>query len=327
MTETNPDNRHGPEGLLHRGPIHGDITRAIGATPMVLLRRITGGCGATVAAKVESFNPMNSVKCRIGAAMIEAAERDGRLRPGMTVIEPTSGNTGIGLAFACAARGYRLVLTMPETMTIERRKLVGMLGAELVLTPGPLGMRGAMERARELLRTTRGGFMPLQFDNPANPEAHRRTTAEEIWRDTRGEVDVFVAGIGTGGTVTGVGEVLKGRKGSVRVIGVEPDASPVLSGGQPGPHRIQGIGAGFVPSVLNRRVLDEVIRVADADAFDTARSVARQEGILCGISSGAAAWAALQVARREEMRGKLVVVMFPDSGERYLTTPLAQEGE
>jgi cysteine synthase A len=325
MPETSLDLRQDSNGLLNRGMIHNDITQAIGATPLIRLRRISKDCAATIVAKVESFNPMNSVKCRIGTAMIEAAERDGRLKPGMTVIEPTSGNTGIGLAFACAAKGYHLILTMPETMTIERRKLVRMLGAELVLTPGPLGMHGAVDKAKELLRTIRGSFMPLQFDNPANPEAHRRTTAEEIWRDTRGEVDVFVAGIGTGGTITGVGEVLKERKPAVRVIGVEPDASPVLSGGQPGPHRIQGIGAGFVPSVLNRKILDEVIRVADADAFDTARTVAKQEGILCGISCGAAAWAALQVARREDMRGKLVVVMFPDSGERYLTTPLAQE--
>jgi cysteine synthase len=316
---------HGPNGLLHRGRIHDDITQAIGATPLVRLRRITAGCAATVAAKVESFNPMTSVKCRIGAAMIESAEKEGRLKPGMTVIEPTSGNTGIGLAFACAAKGYRLILTMPETMTIERRKLVKMLGAELVLTPGPLGIRGAVDKAKELLRTIRDSYMPLQFDNPANPAIHRRTTALEIWNDTQGQVDIFVAGIGTGGTITGVGEVLKERKPSVKVIGVEPDSSPVLSGGRPGPHRIQGIGAGFVPSVLNRKILDEVIRVTDADAFDTARSVAHQEGILCGISCGAAAWAALQVAKREENRGKLVVVVFPDSGERYLSTPLAQE--
>lgn len=314
-------------GAAFRGRIHEDITEAIGATPLVRLRRVTEGCVAAVAAKIESFNPMNSVKCRIGRAMIEAAERAGRLKPGMTVIEPTSGNTGIGLAFACAAKGYRLILTMPETMTIERRKLVKMLGAELVLTPGPLGMRGSMDKAKELLRSIRGSYMPLQFDNPANPQVHRETTAEEIWRDTEGRVDVFVSGIGTGGTITGVGEVLKKRKPSVRVIGVEPDASPVLSGGRPGPHRIQGIGAGFVPSVLNRRIMDEVIRVTDADAFDTARRVAHSEGILCGISCGAAAWAALKVARREELRGKLVVVIFPDSGERYITTPLAQEGE
>lgn len=315
-----------PPPAAFRGRVHDDITQVIGATPLVRLRQITDGCLAQVVAKLESFNPMNSVKCRIGAAMIAAAERDGRLKPGMTVIEPTSGNTGIGLAFACAAKGYRLILTMPETMTIERRKLVKMLGAELVLTPGPLGMRGSVDKARELLRTIPGSFMPLQFDNPANPQVHRETTAEEIWADTQGQVDAFVAGIGTGGTITGVGEVLKARKPSVRIIGVEPDASPVLSGGRPGPHRIQGIGAGFVPAVLNRKILDEVIRVPDADAFHTARKVACQEGILCGISCGAAAWAALQVARREDMRGKLVVVMFPDSGERYITTPLSDTG-
>lgn len=327
MSETPYESLHDPNGPISRGRIHDDITQAIGATPLVRLRRVAEGCGAIVVAKLDSFNPMNSVKCRIGAAMIAAAEADGRLKPGMTVVESTSGNTGIGLAFACAAKGYRLILTMPETMTIERRKLVKMLGAELVLTPGPLGMRGAVDKAQELLRTIRGSFMPRQFDNPANPEAHRRTTAEEIWRDTHGEVDVFVAGIGTGGTITGVGEVLKARKPSVRIIGVEPDASPVLSGGRAGPHRIQGIGAGFVPSVLNRKIVDEMIRVTDADAFETARSVARREGVLCGISSGAAAWAALQVARREALRGRLVVVMFPDGGERYLTTPLAQEKE
>lgn len=309
-----------------RGRIHDDITQAIGHTPLVRLRGVTDN-GAVVAAKIESFNPMNSVKCRIGAAMIAAAERDGHLKPGMTVIEPTSGNTGIGLAFACAAKGYRLILTMPETMTIERRKLVRMLGAELVLTPGPLGMRGAMDKARELLQTVKGGFMPLQFENPANPQVHRETTAEEIWADTRGEVDVFVAGIGTGGTITGVGEVLKARKPSVKVIGVEPDASPVLSGGRAGPHRIQGIGAGFVPGVLNRKIVDEIVRVTDRDAFEMAQQVARQQGILCGISCGAAAWAALTVARRPEYSGKLVVVIFPDSGERYLTTPLSNTPE
>ena len=319
MTQTNPATNQ----QTHRGQIYDNITHVIGATPLVRLRRITEGCAANVVAKLESFNPLNSVKCRIGAAMIEAAERDGRLKPGMTVIEPTSGNTGIGLAFACAAKGYHLILTMPETMTIERRKLVKMLGAELVLTPGPLGMRGAVDKAKELLRTLKGSFMPLQFDNPANPQVHRETTAEEIWRDTEGQVDVFIAGIGTGGTITGVGEVLKARKPSVRIIGVEPEASPVLSGGRPGPHRIQGIGAGFIPSVLNRKIMDEVVRVTDADAFNTARRVAREEGILCGISCGAAAWAALQVAKREEFRGKLIVVMFPDSGERYLTTPLS----
>lgn len=266
---------------------------------------------------------MSSVKCRIGSAMIAAAERDGRLRPGMTVIEPTSGNTGIGLAFACAAKGYRLILTMPETMTIERRKLVKMLGAELVLTPGPDGMKGSIAKARELVRSIHGSFMPLQFENPANPQVHRETTAEEIWADTQGQVDVFVAGVGTGGTITGVGEVLKARKPAVRIVAVEPAASPVLSGGRPGPHRIQGIGAGFIPTVLNRRILDEVVQVTDCVAFETAQQVARKQGVLCGISSGAALWAALHIARRPEMDGKLVVVMFPDSGERYLTTPLS----
>ena len=309
-----------------RGRIHDDITQAIGHTPLVRLRGVSDD-GAIVAAKLDSFNPMNSVKCRIGAAMIAAAERDGRLKPGMTVIEATSGNTGIGLAFACAAKGYRLIITMPETMTIERRKLVQMLGAELVLTPGPLGMRGAMDKAKELLRTIKGGFMPLQFENPANPQIHRETTAEEIWADTQGKVDVFVAGIGTGGTITGVGEVLKARKPNVRVVGVEPDASPVLTGGRPGPHRIQGLGAGFVPPVLNRRIVDEVVRVTDLDAFETARWVARERGILCGISSGAAAWVACKLARRPVFRDKLIVVMFPDSGERYLTTPLSQAPE
>ncbi len=241
----------------------------------------------------------------------------------MTVIEPTSGNTGIGLAFACAAKGYRLILTMPETMTIERRKLVKMLGAELVLTPGPDGMKGSIAKARELVRSIHGSFMPLQFENPANPQVHRETTAEEIWADTQGQVDVFVAGVGTGGTITGVGEVLKARKPAVRIVAVEPAASPVLSGGRPGPHRIQGIGAGFIPTVLNRRILDEVVQVTDCVAFETAQQVARKQGVLCGISSGAALWAALHIARRPEMDGKLVVVMFPDSGERYLTTPLS----
>jgi cysteine synthase A len=307
-----------------RGRIHEDITAAIGHTPLVRLRKVTAGCGVEISAKVESFNPMNSVKCRIGAAMLEAAERSGRLRPGMTVIEPTSGNTGIGLAFACAARGYRLILTMPETMSIERRKLVQMLGAELVLTSGPEGMVGSVKKAKELLRQIPNSFMPLQFENPANPQVHRETTAEEIWADTEGRVDVFVAGVGTGGTITGVGEVLKARKPSVRIVAVEPDASPVLSGGRAGPHRIQGIGAGFVPAVFNRKIVDEIIRVTNEDAFDTARLVAREEGILCGISSGAAMWAALQVARRPANQGKLVVVMFPDSGERYITTQLSE---
>ena len=270
-----------------RQEIYDDITGAIGRSPLVRLKRVNAG-GAAVVAKLESFNPANSVKCRIGYAMLTAAERDGRLRPGMTVIEPTSGNTGIGLAFACAAKGYRLILTMPETMSIERRKLVQMLGAELVLTPGPEGMVGSVHKAKELHRQIRDSYLPLQFDNLANPQIHRETTAEEIWADTHGVVDVFVAGVGTGGTITGVGEVLKARKPSVQVVAVEPDASPVLSGGKPGPHRIQGIGAGFVPAVLNFAILDRIIRVTNDDAFATARRAAREEGILCGISSGAA---------------------------------------
>lgn len=306
-----------------RGRIYDDVTGAIGATPLVRIRRLAAD-GAEVVAKLESFNPLASVKCRIGAAMIAAAERDGRLAPGATVVEPTSGNTGLGLAFACRAKGYRLVLTMPETMSLERRRLVQMLGAELVLTPGPEGMNGAVSKARDICRSTPATFMPLQFENPANPQVHRETTAEEIWADTGGRVDVFVAGVGTGGTITGVGEVLKARKPGVKVVAVEPDASPVLSGGRPGPHRIQGIGAGFVPAVLNRGILDEVIRVTNEDAFATARRIALAEGILSGISCGAAMWAALRVAARPESAGKLVVVMLPDSGERYLSTALSE---
>jgi cysteine synthase A len=310
-----------------RNTIYDDITGAIGSTPLVRLRRITEGTHASVIAKVESFNPLNSVKCRIGAAMIEAAERDGKLKPGMTVIEPTSGNTGIGLAFACRAKGYRLVITMPETMSIERRKLMQMLGAELVLTPGPGGMTGAVNKAKELSRLIPGSFVPLQFENPANPQVHRETTAEEIWTDTAGNADILVAGVGTGGTITGISEVLKARKPSFRSIAVEPEASPVLSGGRPGPHRIQGIGAGFIPGNLNRKIIDEVIQVSNEDAFDTARRVALEEGILCGISSGAAVWAALQVAHRVENAGKLIVVILPDSGERYITTQLSEQKE
>ncbi len=310
-----------------RNTIYDDITGAIGSTPLVRLRKLTEGAHATVVAKVESFNPLNSVKCRVGAAMIEAAERDGRLKPGMTVIEPTSGNTGIGLAFACRAKGYRLVITMPETMSIERRKLMQMLGAELVLTPGPDGMVGSINKAKELNRLIPGSFMPLQFENPANPQVHRETTAEEIWADTEGKADILVAGVGTGGTITGVSEVLKSRKPSFRSIAVEPEASPVLSGGKPGPHRIQGIGAGFIPTILNRKIIDEVIQVTNEDAFDTARRVALDEGILCGISSGAAVWAALLAARRVENAGKLIVVILPDSGERYITTQLSEQAE
>jgi len=311
-----------------RGRIYDGITEARGNTPLVRIsklgRELSGKeLGATILAKLESFNPMNSVKCRIGAAMIEAAERDGKLKSGGIVIEPTSGNTGIGLAFACAAKGYKLILTMPETMSVERRKLAQMLGADVVLTSGKDGMKGAVRKAEELAAQTTGSFIPMQFENPANPEAHRRTTALEIWADTKGEVDVFVAGVGTGGTITGVGEVLKSRKPSVKIIAVEPDASPVLSGGFAGPHRIQGIGAGFVPKVLNRSIIDEIVRVTNEDAIITARKVARIEGILVGISAGAAAWAALQIAARAENAGKNIVVMFPDSGERYLSTQLS----
>ncbi|MDR2604053.1 MAG: cysteine synthase A, partial [Desulfovibrio sp.] len=294
-----------------------------GNTPLVRLDRFGKGLPGVLLAKVESFNPMNSVKCRIGAAMLDAAEREGKLGPGSTIIEPTSGNTGIGLAFACAARGYKLVLTMPETMSIERRKLAAMLGADVVLTSGKDGMVGSVRKARELLARIPGSFMPLQFENPANPEAHRRTTAEEIWADTNGAVDFFVSGVGTGGTITGVGEVLKARRPSARIIAVEPDASPVLSGGRPGPHRIQGIGAGFVPKILNRSVIDEIVRVTNEDALSTAREVARIEGILSGISAGAALWAAAAVAARPENEGKHIVVILPDSGERYLSTQLS----
>jgi cysteine synthase A len=259
----------------------------------------------------------------IGAAMLDAAVQDGKLHDGGTVIEPTSGNTGIGLAFACAARGYKLILTMPETMSVERRKLAQMLGADVVLTSGKDGMNGAVRKARELVAEIPDSYMPLQFENPANPEAHRRTTAEEIWADTEGLVDIFVAGVGTGGTITGVGEVLKARRPQVQIVAVEPDASPVLSGGRPGPHRIQGIGAGFIPKVLNRSILDEIVRVTNEDAIETAQKVARIEGVLIGISGGAAVWAALQLAARPDNAGKLIVVILPDSGERYLSTQLS----
>jgi cysteine synthase A len=276
-----------------------------------------------VFAKLEAFNPLASVKDRIGAAMLDVAEQEGKLKAGGTVIEPTSGNTGIGLAFACAARGYKLILTMPETMSVERRKLARMLGAEVVLTSGKAGMKGAVQKAEELVGRIADSFMPLQFENPANPEVHRRTTAEEIWADTKGAVDIFVAGVGTGGTITGVGEVLKKRKPDTKIVAVEPDASPVLSGGFAGPHRIQGIGAGFVPKVLNRSIIDEIIRVTNEDAIISARTLALKEGILAGISSGAALWAALKIAARPESRGKIIVVILPDSGERYLSTQLS----
>lgn len=309
-----------------RGRVYDDLPSAIGNTPLVQLSKIAQGLPGIIYGKLEAFNPLNSVKCRIGISMIHTAERDGLLSPGGVVIEPTSGNTGIGLAFACASKGYRLILTMPETMSVERRKLVQMLGAELVLTPGNEGMDGAVKKARELHRQIKNSYMPLQFENPANPQIHRETTAEEIWHDTNGEADILVAGVGTGGTITGISEVLKKRKPAFKSIAVEPDASPVLSGGRPGPHRIQGIGAGFVPKILNRSIIDEVIRVTNEDAFETAKKVSVTEGILVGISSGAAVWAALQIAAREENRGKKIVVILPDSGERYLTTQLSDTG-
>lgn len=299
-----------------------DVIDVVGRTPLVHLKALSRGLGATVLAKLESMNPLGSVKDRIGAAMVLAAEDQGLLQPGALIVEPTSGNTGIALAFVCAARGYRLILTMPETMSLERRKLVQHLGAEVVLTPGPEGMTGAVKRAKEIVAEHPGAYLPDQFNNPANPEIHRRTTAAEIWRDTRGMVDILVAGVGTGGTITGVAEVIKARRPSFQAVAVEPAASPVLSGGPPGPHKIQGIGAGFVPGVLNRKVIDEIVTVTDDDAFDTAREVARREGILCGISSGAAVHAALQLARRPESRGKLIVTIIPSTGERYLSTAL-----
>ena len=299
-----------------------DITALIGNTPLVRLRRLTEGAVAEVVAKLEFFGPAHSVKDRIGVAMIDAAEKAGRIGPDTIILEPTSGNTGIALAFVCAARGYKLVLTMPETMSKERRLLLRAYGAELILTPAAEGMAGAITRAEALAASDPRYFIPQQFTNAANPEIHRRTTAEEIWRDTDGTADILVAGIGTGGTITGVGEVIKARKPSFRCVAVEPDASAVLSGGPKGPHPIQGIGAGFVPAVLNTRVYDEIIRVKNDDAFTTARRAAREEGLLVGISSGAALWAAVEVARRTENAGKLVVVIIPSFGERYLSTPL-----
>ncbi|MEI6451406.1 MAG: cysteine synthase A [Actinomycetes bacterium] len=301
----------------------GNITELIGRTPLVRLNRISDESGAEVLGKLESFNPGGSVKDRIGLAMIEAAEREGRIAPGKTtIIEPTSGNTGIALAMIAAARGYDLVLTMPDTMSVERRTILKAFGARLVLTPGADGMRGAVARALELAAEGADAFVPQQFENPANPEVHRLTTAEEIWADTGGEVDAFVAGVGTGGTLTGVGEVLRERRPGVLVVAVEPADSPVLSGGAPGPHKIQGIGAGFVPKVLNAEVYDEIVKVSADDAFAAARDLARQEGVLVGISAGANVWAAGQVARRPEMKGKVVVTVLCDTGERYLSTPL-----
>src|SRR5512142_3018111 len=302
--------------------IANDVTELIGNTPLVRLHRVTDGAGGEVLAKLEFFNPAHSVKDRIGASMIDAAEKAGLIKPDTIILEPTSGNTGIALAMVCAARGYKCVLTMPETMSKERRMLLRAYGADLVLTPGPDGMNGAIRRAEEMAAADPRYFIPQQFKNPSNPEIHRKTTAEEIWRDTDGKVDFLVSGVGTGGTITGVGEVIKARKPSFKAIAVEPDASPVLSGGSKGPHPIQGIGAGFVPDVLNTKVYDEVIRVKNDDAFEVARRMAREEGLLVGISSGAATWAALQVANRPENAGKLIVVIIPSFSDRYLSTPL-----
>ncbi|HEY75048.1 MAG TPA: cysteine synthase A [Thermoflexia bacterium] len=304
------------------GRIYSDITKTIGNTPLVRLNRVTAGVDATVLVKLESFNPLASVKDRIGVSMIEAAEREGKIGPDTILVEPTSGNTGIALAFVCAARGYRLVLTMPDTMSLERRQLLQALGAELILTPGEEGMKGAVRKAEELAAQDPRYLLLQQFKNPANPEVHRRTTALEIWNDTDGEVDVVVAGVGTGGTITGCAEVLKALKPELKAVAVEPAASPVLSGGQPGPHKIQGIGAGFIPDVLRLDLVDEIVQVADEDAKAMARRLAREEGILVGISSGAVAFAALEVARRPESAGKTIVAVLPDTGERYLSTGL-----
>jgi cysteine synthase A len=305
--------------------IFADITKTVGKTPLVRLNRIQKGLNAEILVKIESFNPLSSVKDRIGVAMIEAAEAAALISKDTVIIEPTSGNTGIALAFVCAAKGYRLILTMPDTMSMERRHLLSILGAELVLTEGAKAMKGAIEKAEELAASYKNSFIPQQFKNPANPEIHRRTTAKEIWQDTDGRVDYVIAGIGTGGTITGIGEVLKKKKPSVKMIAVEPTDSPVLSGGKPGPHKIQGIGAGFVPDVLNRDVIDEIIQVSHENAGDMARRIAKEEGILVGISSGAAIWAALEVAKRKDAEGKMIVAILPDSGERYLSTWLFQK--
>ena len=305
--------------------IYDDITQTVGKTPLVRIRKLAPD-NVAVLGKVESFNPCASVKDRISLAMIEAAERDGKIGPGATVIEPTSGNTGIGLAFVCAARGYKCILAMPESMSIERRRILKAMGAQVVLTPAAEGMPGAIRRAEQLLAETPGGFIPQQFMNEANPQIHRKTTAEEIWNDTDGKVDIVVAGVGTGGTITGIAQAIKPRKPGFKAIAVEPVDSPVLSGGKPGAHRIQGIGAGFVPDVLDAKLIDEIVTVTDQDAGEMARRLACEEGILVGISSGAALWAGLQVAAREESQGKMIVVIFPDHGERYLSTWLFENG-